>query len=121
MAWRSAPDPTWTVVDAAALDAELRSYPGNLETVVEIVGDHAEVLAVLADHAPHLLADVVRVRPGVVEAALAQSAATGMPAAAGIEQVKPGGSLTVKPDAKADEVVERLVAAGLITWDGRAA
>jgi hypothetical protein len=119
--YRTDPEPKWVVADREALDVDLRAYPGNLETVVEIVGDHAEVLAELAEHAPHLLADRVQVRAGVVEAALAQSAATGVPAAAGIEMVKPGGSLTVKPDAKAGEVVERMVQAGVITWDGRPA
>lgn len=117
--YRTDPDPEWKVVDAEALDTELRSYPGNVETFVEIAGDRAEVLAVLAEHAPHLLADSVQVRPDVVQAALAQSAATGAPAAAGIAMVKPGGSLTVKPDPKAGEAVERMVAAGVITWDGQ--
>lgn len=119
--YRTSPEPKWVVTDPDALDADLRSYPGNVETTVEIVGDRAEVLAVLATHAPHLLEDVTRVRPGVVEAALAQSAATGTPAAAGIAQVTPSGVLTVKPDPKAGAAVERLMQAGLITWDGRPA
>jgi hypothetical protein len=116
--YRTDPDPRWTVTDPEALHAELREFPGNVETVAEIV-DHDAAVAVLRAHAPELLAEVTRVRPDVVEAALEQSAATGKPAAAGINRVKPGGSLTVKPDAKAGEAVERMVAAGVITWDGR--
>ncbi len=118
--YRSDPDPQWRVTDPDALDAELRAFPGNLVTDVTIAPDDMpEALAVLADHAPHLLTETVRVADGVVEAALAQSAATGTAAAAGIELRKPGGTLTVKPDPNAGTAVERLVSAGLIEWDGR--
>lgn len=118
--YRTDPDPQWRVTDPAALDAELRTYPGNLETVVGIAAeDEPEAFAVLAEHAPHLLTETVRVREGVVEAAVEQSKATGTPAAAGIELVKPAGSLTVKADPGAGPVVERLVAAGVVTWDGQ--
>jgi hypothetical protein len=58
-------------------------------------------------------------RTYVVDAALAQSRDTGTPAAAGIARVKPGGVLTVKPDKGAAAAVERMVAAGVITWDGQ--
>lgn len=118
--WRTDPDPRWAVVDAEALDAELRAYPGNLVTDVTISpADMPEVLAVLAEHAPQLITKTVRVADGVVEAALAQSKATGRAAAAGIGMRKPGGTLTVKPDPNAGVVVERLVDAGILTWDGR--
>lgn len=118
--WRTDPDPQWRVVDPAALDAELRAFPGNLVTTITLrPEDEAEAFAVLAEYAPHLLTETETVAPGVVDAALAQSAATGVPAAAGIELVQPGGSLTVKPDTNAGAAVERLVAAGYITWDGR--
>jgi hypothetical protein len=118
--WRTDPDPRWVVVDAEALDAELRTYPGNLVTDVTISpADMPEALAVLAEHAPQLITETVRVADGVVEAALAQSKTTGKSAAAGIEMWKPGGTLTVKPDPNAGVVVERLVDAGVITWDGR--
>lgn len=117
---RTDPEPNWVVTDERALHAELRQFPGNVETVAEIVDLDAAV-TVLAEHAPHLLAEVTRVRPEVVKAALAQSEAAGAPAAAGIAQVKPSGVLTVKPDAKAGEAIERMVAAGLLTWDMRPA
>lgn len=119
MVYRSDPDPRWVVADEQALHAELRKYPGNLETVVEIV-DHDAAVEVLRVHAPELLAEVTRVRPEVVAEELKAAAAGALPAP-GIAQVKPSGVLTVKPDPKAGEAVERMVAAGVITWDGRPA
>lgn len=118
--YRTDPDPRWVVADERALLAELREYPGNVETVAEIV-DHDAAVTVLREHAPHLIAEVTRVRPEVVEAALEQSAATGTAVAAGLALQKPAGVLTVKPDPKAGVAVERMVATGLITWDGRPA
>jgi hypothetical protein len=116
--YRTDPDPQWKVTDREALHAHLREYRGNVETVYEIADDLAAI-DVLREHAPHLLVEITRVIPDVVEAALDQSRATGEPAAPGIELVKPSGSLTVKPDPKAGGAVERLVEAGVITWDGR--
>lgn len=118
--YRTDPEPSWQVTDSEALHAELRTYPGAVETVAEIVDEQAAI-EVLSEHAPHLLALVTRVRQDVVDAALEQSRESGQPAAAGITRVKPGGSLVVKPDPKAAAVVERLVAAGVISWDGRPA
>ena len=116
--YRTDPDPQWKITDREALHAHLREYPGNVETVYEIADDQAAV-EVLREHAPHLLVELTRVIPDVVDAALDQSRATGEAAAPGIELVKPAGSLTVKPDPKAGVAVERLVEAGVITWDGR--
>lgn len=118
--WRTSPDPQWKVTDREALHAHLAGFDGATETTVEIApADMAEALAVLQAHAPHLLTETTRVRADVVEAALEQSAATGEPAAPGIELVQAAGVLTVKPDKGAGAAVERLVQAGLITWDGR--
>jgi hypothetical protein len=119
MVYRTDPDPHWVVTDAEALDAELRTYPGNLVTFYEIA-DEQTAIDVLHSVAPHLLVEATRVRPDAVAAALAQSEATGVAAASGIEQVKPSGVLTPKPDAKtAGPAIERMVAAGLLTWDMR--
>ena len=115
--YRTDPDPQWKVTNPEALHAHLREYPGNVETVYEIA-DESAAIEVLREHAPHLLVEVTRVIPDVVAAALQQSRDTGEPAAPGIELVKPAGSLTVKPDPKAGAVVERMVTAGLISWDG---
>lgn len=119
--YRTDPDPKWTVVDKEALHAHLRSFPGNVVTREEIVGEEFEVIAVLREYAPHLLAEVTVVPDWVVEAALEQSAATGEPAAPGIELRAPSGSLTVKPDPAAGVAIEQMLAAGLYTWDGRPA
>lgn len=120
MVYRTDPDPKWVVADRDALDAHLRGFPGNLTTTITLrPEDEPEAFAVLAEHAPHLLTETTVVQPGIVEAALAQSAATGQPAAPGLELVKPSGTLTVKPDAAAGAAVERMVEAGVITWDGR--
>lgn len=118
--WRSDPDPRWVVADSEALDADLRADPAHLVTVYEIA-DEQSAIDVLHSVAPHLLVEVTRVAEWAIEEALAKSAATGVPAAAGIEQVKPSGVLTVKPDPKAGAVVERMVQAGVLTWDGRPA
>lgn len=118
--WRTDPDPQWRITDREALRAHLMAFPGNVETVVEIVPeDMPEALAVLAEHAPGLLTDRVQLNPDAEQAALDQSKVTGQAAAPGIELVKPSGSLTVKPDTAAGAAVERLVEAGVITWDGR--
>jgi hypothetical protein len=120
--YRTDPDPQWRVTDREALEAYLRLFPGNSETTVEIApADLPEALAVLAEHAPHLLTDTTRLNPEAEKAALEQSAATGEPAAPGIARVKAAGALTVKPDKAAGDAVERLVQAGVITWDGRPA
>lgn len=116
--YRTDPDPVWKVTDADALDAHLRTFPGNLETVHEIA-EMGQAIAYLHDHAPHLLVEITRVRADVVEAAVAQSEATNHAAAPGITQVKPAGSLTVTPDDNAGIAIERLVNAGRLTWDGR--
>lgn len=119
--YRSDPEPAWQVTDPDALHTWLADQPDYVEHTVEIVGDQAEVLAVLADHAPHLLADVIRVRESAVAEILGQAKTTGATDAPGIERVKPAGTLTVRPEKGAYEAVAALVAANLLTWDGRPA
>lgn len=118
--WRTDPDFQWKVTDRAAFEADMLTYPGNVDVQVGIAPeDMPEALAVLAEWAPHLITETSRLAAGVEAAALAQSAATGEPAAPGIELIKPGGTLTVKVDPKAGGgAIERMVAAGLISWDG---
>jgi hypothetical protein len=120
LVYRTDPDPTWKITDRDALVAHLAQDPDNFEFVDDIAGTQEQVLEVLAEHAPHLLARVERVMPAAVDAALLQ-AKVGGEVLPGIERVKPRGSLVVKPDKGAGAVVERMVSAGLITWDGRPA
>lgn len=118
--WKTDPEPRWEITDRAALVEHLMSSPGNVDVQVGIAPeDMPEVLAVLAEHAPGLITETAVLDPEAIPAALAQSKATGQPAAPGIARVKPSGVLTVKPAADAIEVVGRLVCAGVLTWDGR--
>jgi hypothetical protein len=122
MVYRTDPEPKMVVTDKAALEEHLREFPGNLITDVGVAEqDMPEVLAVLAEHAPHLITETQRLDPTTVDAALAQSRATGTPAAPGIESRKSAGVLTVKPDAGAFEQVGHLIQAGVLTWDARPA
>jgi hypothetical protein len=116
--YRTDPDPKWTVTDRAALCKALEDDPANVEYVDEIDGTNEQVVEVLAEHAPWLLARVERVRAEAINAAVA-AAARGEQPMPGIERVKPRGALVVRPDKNARSAVERLVQAEVITWDGR--
>lgn len=120
--WRQDPDPEWRVTDEKALHTWLAGQPDYLETTVEVrEGCEAEALAILAEHAPHLLEDVTGIRADAVERLLEASREQGEPAAPGIERIKPPGHLTVRPDKAAGEAIEAMVKAGVISWDGRPA
>lgn len=106
---RDDPDPYWAITDTEALHAHLREFPGCVETLAEIVGTQKQVLAVLREHAPELLAEVTRVRPEAVQAALDESRATGTPAAPGIERVVPTGALKAVADKAAVARVGALI------------
>jgi hypothetical protein len=115
--YRTDPDPTWKVTDRDALCKALEADPDNVE-YVDIAGTNEQVIAVLAEHAPERLARIERVKASAVNAAVA-AAARGEEPLPGIERVKARGSLVVRPDRNAGQAVERLVQAGVITWDGR--
>lgn len=118
--YKTDPDVRWEITDRDALVAHLMSFPGNLHVELIVVPeDMPEVLAVLAEHAPGLITETAMLDPDAVSAALAQSKATGEPAAPGISRVKPAGVLTAKPAADAMSEVGRLVQAGVLTWDAR--
>lgn len=123
MVWRSDPEAEWKVTDPEALDAFLRTYyRGALETTVGIAPENMpEVLAVLQEHAPHLLTESTRVRQDVIDATVAESRDKGEPVAPGVDRVKPAGVLTVRPDKACGEAVAALVQAGWLTWDGQPA
>jgi hypothetical protein len=123
---RTLPKAEWRVVDRAALEAHLRTFPGCVEKVTSLlvpgIGWHEvdaldELAAICRQHAPHLLSEEEQVTAEAVTAAIEQSAATGSPAAPGIERVQPGGSIQVRPAKDASVAVERLVAAGLASWE----
>lgn len=118
--YRSDPDWSWQVVDPHALHAWLVDQPAHTTTSVEVRPDRwAEALAVLAEHAPDLLVDVTRVRDGAVDAVLATCDHQAPPP--GVERVKPAGVLTCRPAPDAHDVISAMVAAGVVSWDGRPA
>jgi len=119
--YRTDPEAEWRITDRAALRQHLETFPGNFVARLVIVGDEAEVLAVLDQYASHLLEEISEVPDEVFNAALRESRETGQAVAPGITKVKPGGSLTVKPDERAGDAIKRMVDAGLLTWDGRRA
>jgi hypothetical protein len=118
--YRTDPEPVWAITDRDALTEHLMTFEGNRCYTVQIREDapYEEILAVLHEHAPQYLEDVVTLREDAIDAALSQSKETGTPAAPGIERRKPGGALTVKPDPNAHLAIEGLVKAGLLRWDG---
>ena len=116
--FRSDPDPEWRVVAAAELDAFLADEDqGNTEATFEIVADASELIPLLLEHAPHLVRQVQRVTAAARTWAMdvAKSGVT----VPGIAKVKPEGVLSVRPDKNAGTAIERMVEAGVITWDGR--
>lgn len=127
---RTDPAPEWRITDEPALRKHLAAeFPGVIEQVVLLavpgvglveLDQLDELHQVLAEHAPHLLLRQERVTADAVAAALEQSKATGTPAAPGITYIRPGGTLRVVPDKAAPAAVERMVAAGIVGWDGRA-
>jgi hypothetical protein len=116
--YRTDPDPSWQITDRDALARWLGEDPRNVEYVDDIAGTDEQVIEVLREHAPELLARIERVKAEAVNAAVA-AAARGEQPMPGIERVKPRGSLVVRPDKNAGPAIERMVAAGLLTWDGR--
>lgn len=128
MVYRTDPNPAPIVVDKDALVRHLATVPGCTETVTEIMGTEEQILAVLAEHAPELLCEVTRVPDYVVSNVLAGCKAKGNTKGpdgkelAGVKMDKAGGVLTVKADPKtAGRAIEGMVAAGLLTWEGRRA
>ena len=114
---RTDPDPVWVVTDGEALTRHLREDPANLEEIIEIEATNEELVALLHEHAPHLLTYVTRVTQQAMADALA--AARGGAKIPGIEKLKPDGVLTVLPDKNAPAVLAELIDAKLLTWDGR--
>ncbi|WP_433296517.1 hypothetical protein ACQPZQ_16280 [Pseudonocardia sp. CA-142604] len=95
----------------------LQAPEADLDNVeyVDIAGTNEQVIAVVAEHAPELLARIERVT--TVGAAVVV-AARGEGPLPGIERVKARGSL-VRPARDAGQAVERIVQVGVITWGER--
>jgi hypothetical protein len=120
----SKPKPVAKVTDAAALDQWIReNYPDKVRTEESIVGTDAEVIAVLREHAPHLLAKTSTVPGWAVNELLTRSTGAGEPAGfggelgehapPGIEVSNPHGVLSVTVDPKTGPAAIREL------WDAR--
>lgn len=125
---RTDPAPEWRVTDEEALREHLAGFPGVVETAVSVlVPGHGvlevdpldELVRVLDEHAPHMVHREERVPPDAIRAAVEESKATGVAVAPGITRVRPGGTLRVVPDKGAGDAVARMIAAGIVGWDGR--
>lgn len=123
---RTAPKAEWSVTDPDALHAHLAEHEGCMQDVTAVlvpgIGWHEvdprdEIAVVLREHAPHLVADEQRVSADAIDAAVAQSRATGQPAAPGISRVRPAGVLRVVPDRDAVQTVARMWRAGALDWN----
>jgi hypothetical protein len=80
--YRTDPDPTWKVTERDALCKALEADPDNVEYVDDIARTNEQVIVVLAEHAPELLARIERVKASAVNAAVVAAAAPGRGAAA---------------------------------------
>jgi len=117
--YKTDPNPVWEIVDRDALEKHLRADDDNMQSTLVIpAADMAEALAVLDEHAPHLLDVVTELKPDAVQNAL-NEAKSGKTAVPGIEKRKPSGVLTPKLAEGAYERVGELVQAQLLTWDAR--
>ncbi|MBA4858011.1 hypothetical protein [Nocardia farcinica] len=102
------PRPQAQVVDREAFERWCRlNYPDQVETWPEF-GDPAEVAAVLAEHAPHLLTVHRSVPVEIQERALDRAAVEDVP---GTTRYMPRPTLQVRPTGHARAVVAELLAA----------
>lgn len=98
----SDPEPEVFVVDEAVFEAWVREQnPADLVTVRGF-GDPAEIAAVLAEHAPHLLTETRVVPDSLRERALKAAALHTVP---GTTRITPDAKMTVTPKQVATELV----------------
>ena len=120
------PVDTAEIADPAAFrDWMATNYPENVRHQRHITGPMDEVIRVLAEHAPHLLSErSVEVRPWAADEVLRKSAAAGQAVGPGGELDVPGvtvqkgkPTLQVRPNAKAEQVIDELWASGRLAFD----
>lgn len=123
---RTDPKTEWRITDREAVLAHLIEFFGCIETATYVAVPSAglvrlertdELFRVLLEHAPDLLIEQVEVKQEAIDAALAQSKATGEAAAPGITKVRPPGTVQVRPSAEAGEAVRRMFEVGTLSWD----
>jgi hypothetical protein len=124
--WVTDPKPVCSITDRAALTDWLQAeYPAMTETGYEVIGSEAEIVAVLFEHAPHLLREVRRINPDQLRELKANCVALGQVVGPGGEADVPGlavsepdGVVTCKPDAAGFQAVMELYRAGRLELDG---
>lgn len=100
--------PAAKVEDEEAFESWVRvHYSDQLQIRLQF-GPPEEVAAVLAEHAPHLVSQVVDVPESVRKKALADAAVRDVP---GTFRYTPGGTVSVRANAQAELVVRDLLAA----------
>jgi hypothetical protein len=124
--WVTDPKPECTVTDRSALtDWLAEHYPATTKTGYEVIGSDAEIIAVLFEHAPHLLREVRAIDPDQLRELKANSVALGAVIGPGgetdipgIEVKEPDGVVTCKPDSGGLQAVMDLYRAGRLDLDG---
>jgi hypothetical protein len=124
--WVTDPKPVCSITDRAALTDWLQAnYPAMTETGYEVIGSEAEIIAVLFEHAPHLLREVRRINTDQLRELKANCVALGQVVGPGGEADVPGlavsepdGVVTCKPDTAGFQAVMDLYRAGRLELDG---
>lgn len=107
---KSDPKPVATVSDAAALDTWIReTYPDKVKTETTVVGTAGEVIAVLREHAPHLLATNTVVPGWAINELVTRSAGAGEPVGFGGEMgdMAPPGIKVTTPDGVISVTIDK--------------
>lgn len=124
--YRTDPKPQCRVIDQQALtDWMVSHYPELTETGYEVIGSDSEIIAVLFEHAPHLLRQIRRVKVDDMRELRAAAITLGQPIGPGSEVDIPGmevhtpdGVVTCKPADTAFQSVMDLHRAGRLQLDG---
>lgn len=124
--WVTDPKPVCAITDRAALtDWLAEHYPATTKTGYEVIGSEPEIVAVLFEHAPHLLREVRAIDPDQLRELRANSIALGAVVGPGGETDVPGisvsepdGVVTCKPDTQGLQAVMDLYRAGRLDLDG---
>lgn len=114
---RTKKDPVARVADVSALMAHIHeTTPEGLEDVDVIAATDDQVIAVLREHAPHMLDSEVRIKPYALNEALKLAlAGKEVP---GVEIDRPLGTVNTYPAKNAGDAIEALVKSGRFGLDG---
>ena len=114
---RTKKDPVAYVADEAALMAHIHeTTPEGLEDVTVVAATDEQVIAVLREHAPHLLDSEIRIKPYALNEAL-KSALAGK-AVPGVEIDRPVGTVNTYPGKNAGDAIEAVIRSGRVGLDG---